>query len=425
MAEGGLMRDLVRRLFLSASILFASHCTLCSTLITDEDEDYIVFDRRLERTLCCLLVAVFGLPAGMLAVDGDTATLELSSTMSWDDIYQAMESYAPSFDNGDERLKIMQSLDRLICYSVKHVADEDRPKLKPWLAEMVPFYHRRVDRGLDALESAQVKDGVHLFKFYSSSVILKSAQGTVALDFCQGPVNNGAEPEEADPYESGFYMTPSQRDRLAELIDVAVITHRHHDHADFSLAKRLIVAGKPVIGPAQLKKLWPGLTEGITVPDYDTKQRFGPCEILTQFGYQYAMSKTRPDGERYGMHDAESIERSSETVRYLLRIGGITFLQSAESQTEADDWLSKAAEKGWSVDVLFKPGQYQGARSVMRYLAGRDYFQIPIHEYELMHHGGGNRTAQLLENGSRNAFDRRRAMPLLWGEDFLLRVPTP
>ncbi len=358
------------------------------------------------------------------AVEKGPTTAGLSATMSWNEIHQAMESYPPSFENGDERLKIMKSLDRLICYSVKHVTEEDRPKLEPWLREMVPFYRRRIDRGLDALESTRVAKGVHLFKLYSSSVILKSAQGTVSLDFCQGPINNGAEPEESDLYESGFYLTERQRDRLAKLVDVALITHRHHDHADFSLAKRLIAAGKPVIGPAQLTRQWPGLAHGITVPQYDTTQRFGPCEILTQFGYQYAVSRDGPDGQRYGMHDPNSIERSSETVRYLLRIGGITFLQSAESQTEAYDWLAEAEGRGWRMDVLFKPGQYQGARSVMRYLKGRDYFQVPIHEYELMHHGGGNRTVQLLQGGSRDAFDRKRAMPLLWGEDFLLTFPS-
>jgi L-ascorbate metabolism protein UlaG (beta-lactamase superfamily) len=86
-------------------------------------------------------------------------------------------------------------------------------------------------------------------------------------------------------HKLSFYLTASQRDRLAEMIDVALITHRHHDHADFSLASRLIKAGKPVIGPAQLKKHWPSLAHGITVPDYDTAQKFGPCEIRTQFGY--------------------------------------------------------------------------------------------------------------------------------------------
>jgi L-ascorbate metabolism protein UlaG (beta-lactamase superfamily) len=356
------------------------------------------------KTLCFLLAVALSLPVSVWAVDEEPAMPGLCPTMSWNEIHQAMERYPPSFENGDE---------------------QDRAKLKPWLQKMVPFYRRRSDRCLDALASTRVAQGVRLFKFCSSSVILKNAQGTVSLDFCQGPINNGGEPEASDPYESGFYLTPTQRDRLAKLVDLALITHRHHDHADFSLAKRLVAAGKPVIGPAQLKRQWPGLAHGITVPQYNTAQRFGPCEIRTQFGYQYPVSQKGSDGERYGMHDADAIERSSETVRYLLRMGGITFLQSAESHTKAYDWLVEAEEQGWSVDVLFKPGQYQGARSVLRYLKGRDYFQVSIHEYELMHHGGGNRTAQLLQGGARAAFDRKRAMPLLWGEDFLLTLPEP
>jgi len=373
---------------------------------------------------CCWIASIW-ISSLALGWVHPAAADDLSSTMSWDEIDRAMEKYPPSFDHGQERLKILQSMDNLVRYSVKHVSDEDRPKLQPWLAEMVQFYRRRVDRGLDALETTPVDEGVHLFKFYSSSVILKSAQGTVSLDFCQGPVNNSAEPEEADLCQSGFYLTPKQRDRLAAQVDVALITHRHHDHADFSLARRLVAAGKPVIGPAQLKTHWPDLAHGLTVPDYETVERFGPCEIFTQFGYQFATSRTGPDGQRYGAHHPDGPERSSETVRYLVRLGGITFLQSAESHTEAYDWLQKADSLGLRVDVLFKPGQYQGGRSVMRYLAGRDCFQVPIHEYELMHHNGGNRTAHLLEGGNRNAFDRKRSMPLLWGEDFPLAPNTP
>ncbi len=108
-------------------------------------------------------------------------------------------------------------------------------------------------------------------------------------------------------------------------------------------------------------------------------------------------------------------------MRYLIRIGEVTFLQSAESHTEADRWLSKAYEHGWKVDVLLSPGQYQGARSVAKFLREYDYLRIPIHEYELMHHGGGNRTGQLLDGAGRAHFDRHRSMPLLWGEDFWVR----
>ncbi|MDZ4288434.1 MAG: hypothetical protein U0984_10780, partial [Prosthecobacter sp.] len=82
------------------------------------------------------------------------------------------------------------------------------------------FYLKRMDIGLDKLERTQVTNGVHAFKFYSSSYVFKTAQGTVAVEFSQGPINNGGEPETRDEYGSGIYWTPAQRDRLAKMVDV-------------------------------------------------------------------------------------------------------------------------------------------------------------------------------------------------------------
>ena len=47
-------------------------------------------------------------------------------------------------------------------------------------------------------------------------------------------------------------------------------------------------------------------------------------------------------------------------------------------------------------------------------------FRLPLHEYEMMHGGGGNRTGPLMQGGNRAAFDKHQMMPLLWGEDFLI-----
>jgi hypothetical protein len=95
-----------------------------------------MIDRFCRRVFCWTFALTLGM-MGATAADDSAAEPRLSSAMSWDDVYQAMESYPPSFDCADERLKIMQSMDRLIRYSVKHVSDEDRAKLKPWLGEMV------------------------------------------------------------------------------------------------------------------------------------------------------------------------------------------------------------------------------------------------------------------------------------------------
>ena len=45
----------------------------------------------------------------------------------------------------------------------------------------------------------------------------------MAIDYCQGPINNGGEPETRDEYGSGFYCTPAQRDRLARVVMLILI----------------------------------------------------------------------------------------------------------------------------------------------------------------------------------------------------------
>jgi hypothetical protein len=343
-------------------------------------------------------------------------------------IAQEMQKYPPRFEYGNQRVRIFESLDKIIDFTVAdYCLSSDRSQR---LKEIVAFYLKRVDQGLDALENTVVTEGVHVFKFYSSSIILKSAEGTVALDFAQGPIGNDykqgsvgneGEPETSDYFKTGFYLTPEQRDRLARLVDVYLITHPHQDHADYSLAKRMIEAGKPVIGPEQLKYKWEDLARGIIVPDYEAVQKFYPCEIFTQFGCQY--SESRPAGESIRIAvPTYYLSRDVESIRYLVRIGGITFLQSAENHSEGYDWLEKATMLGWNVDVLMTAGAHQGYRSVMKFLEENkvNYFSLPIHEYEITHPNGGRRAAPFLKGNNRIAFDKKRLMALLWGEDFLL-----
>jgi len=257
-------------------------------------------------------------------------------------------------------------------------------------------------------------------KFYSSSLVLKSAAGTVAVDFCQGPINNGGEPEARDDRRTGFFWTPEQRDRLARLVDLSLITHRHHDHADYSLSRRLVARGKPVVGPRQLKEQWKDLADGITVPESGRAQRVGPAEFYTLPGYQYAQSRLDADGQREGFA-GENLAAETESIVYLFRIGGIVFLQGAENHVPAGEWLQQAIAQGWGPDVVLSVGQYQGQRSVDAVLRQRGpVFRIPVHEYELMHGGGGNRTSPWWTGPGRQAFDRHQAMPLFWGESFHL-----
>ena len=216
-------------------------------------------------------------------------------------------------------------------------------------------------------------------------------------------------------------MTNEQRDRLAKLVDVYIITHPHQDHVDYSLAKRMIQEGKPVIGPEQLTYKWSDLSRDIIVPSYNEVQKFGPCEIFSQSGYQYKRGKKLDNGEFYGI-PTRYLSHDVESIRYLIKIGGIIFLHSAETQAEAYMWLELAKSLGWNADVLVSAGMWQGERSVMKFLKDNQVncFYLPVHEYEMTHGAGGQRSAPGLKGENRKTFDRKMLMNLLWGEDFIL-----
>ena len=178
--------------------------------------------------------------------------------------------------------------------------------------------------------------------------------------------------------------------------------------------------GKPVVGPSQLKILWNDLADGVTVPQYGQEQCIGPARIYTMSGRQYSRNVLGADGQREGV-PGEDPARETESIVYLLRVGDIVFMHGAENHVPTDEWLRQGIAQGWAPNVVLSVGQFQGQRSIDAVLRQRPpVFRIPIHDYEMMHGGGGNRTTPWFTGGGRQAFDQRRAMPLFWGENFHL-----
>lgn len=362
---------------------------------------------RLSRRLARWLGLFLGSSLGASAAATPVATLA--------EIEAVLQQHPPVLAASETRTGIAAALDRLVTVRVHdRMTDDDRARLQP-LAE---FYRRQVDRGLDALERTVVREGVHVFKFYSSSIVLKSAEGVVAIDFAQGPINNGGEPEQRDTRRTGFFLTPLQRDRLARLVDVSLITHRHHDHADYSLSRRLLAQGKAVVGPAQLRKLWKDLAPRLTVPDFTRPQRIGPVEFLAFRGLQCARNGSDATGERVGIPNPALPDADSETLVYLARVGGFVYLQAGENHLAgAGDWLREAASRGFAPELQGSTGQFQGARAVdavLRTLPPR--LLLPRHEYEMTHEGGGNRMSVNFTGSGARALAARQSLVLFWGE---------
>jgi hypothetical protein len=204
-------------------------------------------------------------------------------------------------------------------------------------------------------------------------------------------------------------------------VDVSLITHRHHDHSDYSLSKRMLDAGKKVIGPAQLKSLWPDLAARLTTPEYGKAQKFGPAQIFTMLGSQYSKNEPGASGQRVGVPNRDIPEANSETVVYLFRVGDMVFVHGAENHVPENGWLQKGVALGFRPQVKLSSGQFQGERSLEAALKNfPPCFVLPRHEYEMTHEHGGNRTGGWFAGRALEAIRQQAAMPLFWGETFLL-----
>jgi hypothetical protein len=128
---------------------------------------------------------------------------------------------------------------------------------------------------------------------------------------------------------------------------------------------------------------------------------FGPVEVFTMLGSQ--CSRNEPSGtgtERVRVPDIGDPSNDAETIVYLFKLSGIVFIQGGENHLPADAWLRQGIAAGFTPHVRMSLGQFQGERSLRAVLQEmKPLFWLPLHEYEMTHDRGGNRTGQLLQGG--------------------------
>ncbi len=353
------------------------------------------------------------------------APLKAEEKMSFEVIEELLLQAPPTLgldgESYGKRRLVAAELDKVVNIAVNHQTSDDEFKR---IKQLAKFYHGRVEAGLSTLEKTRVTTGVVICKFYSSSVVVKSAEGTIAIDFQEGPVRaNGADPMDCDPIsaKTGFLWSPEQLDRLANLVDASFISHIHPDHASFALTRRLVARGKPVVVTPELKELWRSLSHGLVVPDYHRPQVFGPAEVLATLGTQY-MGKTGRDseGREVGLR-TELPGIDAETNVYLIKIGGQTIFHAAENNDVVDEWLSTAMKDGFKPTIILSTGMRQGGRATEAFLSRQiPFVRLPIHEYEMTHPGGGNRVSGAFKGKGKQELQSGRRAFLFWGEALVL-----
>lgn len=224
------------------------------------------------------------------------------------------------------------------------------------------FFRARVDQVIKELETTKVEKGVQIWKVYNMAFIARTKSVTIAFDLVSGITSGSPD----------FTMSPDQIDRLAKQCDVLLITHRHPDHADKTVAERFLALGLPVVAPEQVWKDEPIFSQIIHL------------ERSVDKTHKLKLKRYTLDLVVYPGHQMKSIDNNV----YLVKTPeGISLAHIGDQINEGDfmmdwDWIDQVA-KNHPVDVLM-PNAW--TTDIFRIVKGFDpKLLLPGHEIEMGH----------------------------------------
>ncbi len=174
-----------------------------------------------KRLLIVLIVIVFAIPANLRAAASDKSS-------GYEEIFNKVEAYLasrpPVKPNDAEREAILKTLDAPML----DLAIGRNPAAGRFFRDRISFF-------IADFDSVQVASGAVIWKLYNHSTAIKTRNLTIAVDLIQG----------MDRISWDF----DELKKFISKVDVLLITHEHHDHADIRVIRRFLSEGKSVIGP--------------------------------------------------------------------------------------------------------------------------------------------------------------------------------
>jgi L-ascorbate metabolism protein UlaG (beta-lactamase superfamily) len=268
-----------------------------------------------------------------------------------------------------------------------------------------------IDHALGEVQSEKVEQGVVVWKFYSSSMVIKTPKTVFGVDLIEGP-----EIRRGDNAKTILQMTPQQRARLVSLVDISFHTHRHHDHINYLLTEELLGAGKTVVVPQDVRTMWidKPIASKLTVLDagQGTKHPVGTLKVEVFASQQWMR--------------ADSTNPCPCNAYLVTTDNGINVLFKGDINDGNDllPWLKEIKARGGAIDLyvsshFFWPGKDALPQIELMF----DPFIIPGHEYEFRHRkrgewGSGTGSYKLLFERFQTAIERGRCAILSWGEKF-------
>ena len=331
------------------------------------------------------------------------------------EIERHLNANPPKLGYQPERAAIFKQLDAW-ALAPDTVYHDMKPETSS--AEFHAFYLRRINKALREIGETEVRKGAVIWKMYSSGVVVKSAEGVFAFDVVEGPLKS-IHKSPADYPAFVFKWTPEMRQRYAQLVDVHMVTHWHYDHASYALCRALGEAGKIVVVPEQLARVWtPKMpASSLRVVEEQVDLQVGRFTVQVFDGVQ-AMTLNEQKEWVVGKHYAQN-------NIYWVRAGGVQFMHKGDHRGKPwYDWLAKLKAEGKGIDVFFSmvnwPRDMHG--HITREL---DPIIIPVHEHEVGHkpRHGVSQLANHYRGLGQSRLKKGKGTVLAWGERLAISQP--
>lgn len=147
-----------------------------------------------------------------------------------------------------------------------------------WGRHVGRFYQDFMGPAIRDIAASRVSHGLHVWKMYNMGFVVKSRRYCVGFDIHPGWKLH-------DP------LSDRQMKKLADVLDVAMVSHSHWDHLNKGFLKLMLQAGKKVLIP---ETLWPRLKHPNVLRVYNGHRRpvrVGDMEIMCYPGWQRLLSR--------------------------------------------------------------------------------------------------------------------------------------
>jgi hypothetical protein len=268
---------------------------------------------------------------------------------------------------------------------------------------VIKYYQAMIDHALDEIATEEVNEGVVVWKFYSSSMVIKTPKMVFGIDLI-GPDYFGS------ATRAGLGMSPLQRTRLAKLVDISFHTHAHGDHIERPLTDEFLKAGKMVVVPEDIQKKWGDKNAAakftVLAPEAGRKHAVGSLKVEVLSSWQLDSS-----GKQWCPCNAYLVTTDSGV--------NVLFKGDINYGTDLLAWLNQVKAGHGRVDLyVSSPLFWMGGGGIPEIEALFNPLIIPGHEFEFGHRPNGSPGPGTQSYTSNlNGFGKRGVI-LSWGEKF-------